>query len=105
MAFKKGFVWGTATASYQIEGAVKEGGRGESVWDEFCRMKDKVADGDNGDFACDSYHRYSQDVQLMKQIGIKAYRFSISWSRILPDGTGEINMEGVNYYNNLINHY
>ncbi len=103
MAFKEGFVWGTATASYQIEGAVNEGGRGESVWDQFCRMKGKIDDGDNGDFACDSYHRYSEDIQLMKQIGIKAYRFSISWSRILPEGTGEINMEGVNYYNNLIN--
>jgi beta-galactosidase len=103
MSFKKGFVWGTATASYQIEGAVNEGGRGESVWDEFCRTKGNVAGDDSGDLACDSYHRFSEDIQLMKQIGIKAYRFSISWTRILPNGTGEVNMDGVNYYNNLIN--
>ncbi|HEX2925355.1 MAG TPA: GH1 family beta-glucosidase [Ruminiclostridium sp.] len=102
MSFKEGFVWGTATAAYQIEGCVNEGGRGESVWDEFCRTKGNIDDGDSGDLACDSYHRFSEDIQLMKQIGVKAYRFSISWTRILPKGTGEINMEGVNYYNNLI---
>ncbi len=102
MAFKKGFVWGSATASYQIEGAANEDGRGQSVWDEFCRTEGKVEGMDSGESACDSYHRFKEDIGLMKEIGIKAYRFSISWTRILPKGTGEINMAGIDYYNRLI---
>lgn len=96
-------MWGTATASYQIEGAVNEDGKGQSIWDEYCRAKGKIENGDSGDLACDSYHRFSEDIHLLKEIGVKAYRFSISWTRILPNGTGEVNIEGINYYNNLIN--
>lgn len=102
MSFKKDFVWGTATASYQIEGAWNEDGRKPSVWDMFSHEPGKVKLGHTGDVACDHYHRYKEDVRLMKEIGIKGYRFSISWSRIIPDGTGEINEKGVKFYSDLI---
>ena len=102
MGFKKDFVWGTATASYQIEGAYNQDGRGLSVWDVFSHTEGKVKYGHNGDVACDHYHRYKQDVRLLKELGIKAYRFSISWSRIFPNGVGEINPKGVEFYSNLI---
>lgn len=102
MGFKNNFVWGAATASYQVEGAAFEGGRGESIWDEFSHRNGAVYNGHNGDIACDHYHRYKEDVKLMAQIGLKAYRFSISWSRILPDGTGRVNEEGVAFYSSLI---
>ena len=82
MSFKKDFVWGSATASYQIEGAWNEGGRGLSVWDVFCHEKGHVDEGHTGDVACDHYHRFREDVKLMKELGVKAYRFSISWTRI-----------------------
>ena len=88
MPFPKDFTWGAATASYQIEGAAAQGGRGESIWDMFCRMPGKVYHGDSGETATDHYHRYKEDVALMKKLGLKAYRLSISWSRVLPDGTG-----------------
>lgn len=102
MAFKKDFVFGAATASYQVEGAWNEDGRGLTVWDVFCHEQGKVEGGHTGDIACDHYHRYKEDVALMSELGIKAYRFSISWSRIFPDGIGEINENGVKFYSDLI---
>ena len=103
MSFKKDFLWGAATASYQIEGAWNEDGKGSNIWDEFSHIPGKVDFGATGDTACDHYHRYKEDVQLMKKCGLKAYRFSISWSRILPEGTGTVNEKGIEFYNNLIN--
>lgn len=82
--FPEGFVWGTATASYQVEGAVREDGRGESIWDRYCHIPGNVANGDTGDRACDHYHRYREDIKLMKDMGIRAYRFSIAWPRVFP---------------------
>lgn len=102
MMFSKDFVWGVATASYQIEGAAKEDGRGPSIWDIFCRKPGAVFEGHTGDVATDHYHRFREDVKIMKELGIKAYRFSVSWSRILPEGTGDINKKGIEFYNNLI---
>ena len=102
MSFNKDFVWGTATASYQIEGAWNEDGRGESVWDVFSHQDGNVYENHTGDVACDHYHKFREDVRLMKELGIKAYRFSLSWSRIFPDGIGEINEKGVKFYNDLI---
>ncbi|MBN9503469.1 MAG: beta-glucosidase [Armatimonadetes bacterium 55-13] len=102
LEFPKGFLWGAATASYQIEGAVNEGGRGPSVWDTFSHTPGKVQNGDNGDVACDHYHRYPEDIDLMSQVGLQAYRFSIAWPRLLPEGTGEVNQEGIDFYNRLI---
>lgn len=103
MGFKDDFVWGTSTASYQIEGAAYEDGKGLQIWDVFCKEKDgKVYENQTGDVACDQYHRYKEDVKIMKDLGIKAYRFSISWARLIPDGIGEINEKGIEYYNNLI---
>lgn len=102
MGFKKDFVWGAATAAYQIEGAYNEDGRGLSIWDVFSHQPGKIFDNHNGDSACDHYHRFRDDIKLMKEIGIKAYRFSISWTRIIPDGTGAINEKGVKFYSELI---
>jgi beta-glucosidase len=102
MGFRKDFIWGSATASYQIEGAWNEAGRGLSVWDVFCHEKGNVAEGHTGDIACDHYHRFREDVRLMRELGIKAYRFSISWTRIFPKGTGEINEAGVRFYSELL---
>ena len=102
MGFDKNFVWGSATASYQIEGAWNEDGRGLSVWDVFCHEKGHVDENHTGDVACDHYHRFREDVRLMKELGIKAYRFSISWTRIFPKGTGEINEAGVRFYSELL---
>jgi beta-glucosidase len=101
LEFPEDFLWGTATASYQVEGATREGGRGESIWDTFCRVPGAVYAGENGDIACDQYHRYKEDIALMAKLGFKSYRFSIAWPRILPNGTGEVNKEGVAYYKNL----
>lgn len=100
--FPKKFLWGAATASYQIEGAWNEDGRGLSIWDEFSHTPGKVRNNDTGDVACDHYHRYKEDVQLMKQLGLKAYRFSISWPRVIPNGTGEVNEAGVQFYSDLV---
>ena len=97
MAFKKDFAWGVATASYQIEGAYNEDGRGLSVWDVFSHEPGKVLQGHTGDVACDHYHRFKEDVSLMRELGIKAYRFSVCWSRIFPDGTGKVNEKGVKF--------
>ena len=102
MSFQKDFVWGSATASYQIEGAWNEDGRGLSVWDVFCHEPGNIEEGHTGDVACDHYHRYKEDIKLMKELGIKAYRLSISWTRIFPKGIGEINEKGVQFYSDLI---
>jgi beta-glucosidase len=102
-AFPKDFVWGAATAAFQIEGASKEGGRGESIWDRFCRVPGKVANGDTGDVACNHYHLYQQDVQLLKDLNIESYRFSISWPRIFPTETMTPNQEGIDFYKRLVN--
>ncbi|MED6225083.1 hypothetical protein PIB30_090351 [Stylosanthes scabra] len=105
-SFPADFVFGTASAATQIEGAVYEGGKGQSNWDYFARKyTGKIVDHSNPDIATDSYHRYKEDVGLMKDIGFQAYRFSVSWSRILPSGKLKdgVNQEGITYYNNLIN--
>ncbi|MFM2175617.1 MAG: hypothetical protein RLZZ527_693 [Actinomycetota bacterium] len=96
------FTWGVATSSYQIEGAADIDGRGPSIWDTFSRIPGAIANGDNGDIACDHYHRYNEDLDLMKWLGVNAYRFSIAWPRVLPDGTGALNKKGVDFYNRLI---
>jgi len=101
--FPDDFIWGAATAAYQVEGAWNEGGKGVNIWDTFTKVEGNIVDGSSGEVACDSYHKYTEDVQMMKNLGIQSYRFSISWARILPKGTGERNQEGINYYNNLIN--
>ncbi|MFX1533364.1 MAG: GH1 family beta-glucosidase [Promethearchaeota archaeon] len=101
--FPKGFLWGAATSSYQIEGAWNEDGKGESIWDFICHNLELVKNDDTGDVACDHYHRYKEDVALMKEMGLKAYRFSISWPRIFPTGRDEINSKGVEFYDNLVN--
>ncbi|KAJ8430226.1 hypothetical protein Cgig2_009404 [Carnegiea gigantea] len=101
-SFPNGFVFGTASSAYQYEGAVKEGGRGPSVWDKFAHTFGRITDSSNADVAEDQYHRYQEDIGLMKNVGVDAYRFSISWSRIFPNGTGQVNQAGVDYYNNLI---
>ncbi len=100
--FPKGFIWGTATASYQIEGAVNEDGRGKTIWDRFSHTPGKIENGDTGDIACDHYHRYREDTAMMKELGLNAYRFSIAWSRILPEGKGQVNQKGIDFYNSLI---
>ena len=102
MSFRKDFVWGAATASYQIEGAWNEDGKGLNIWDEFCAQQGKIENKATGNVACDHYHRFKDDVKLMAEIGLKSYRFSISWARLLPDGTGKINQKGIDFYNNLI---
>ncbi|HKC21680.1 MAG TPA: family 1 glycosylhydrolase, partial [Gaiellaceae bacterium] len=101
-SFPSDFVWGAATASYQIEGAAHEDGRGESVWDRFCATPGKVRGGDTGDVACDFYHRYSEDVGLMKELGLDAFRFSIAWPRVLPQGRGAVNQAGLDFYDRLV---
>ena len=101
--FPEGFIWGTATASYQIEGAWNEDGKGEHIWDLASHTPGKIKNGDTGDVACDHYHRFKEDVHLMKKLGLNAYRFSISWSRIYPSGIGKINEEGLLFYDKLIN--
>ncbi len=101
--FPKDFIWGSATASYQIEGAFNEDGKGESIWDRFSHTPGKIQDNDTGDVACDHYHRYEDDIKLMKEIGIKYYRYSISWPRVFPDGTGKPNEKGMDFYKRLTN--
>ena len=87
MGFKKDFIWGGATASYQVEGAAYEDGKGLNIWDIFCKDGGHIYENQTGDVACDQYHRYKEDVQIMKEMGMKAYRFSLSWARIMPEGT------------------
>jgi beta-glucosidase len=100
--FPQGFLWGTATSAYQIEGAPYEDGKGESIWDRYAHTPGKIKDGSTGDVANDHYHRYKDDVKLMKELGVKAYRFSVSWPRILPNGTGEPNPQGIAFYSRLV---
>jgi len=100
--FPKTFAWGVATAAYQVEGAAYDEGRGPSVWDVFCKRPGTVFEGHSGDVACDHYHRYKEDVALMKRLGVKSYRFSISWSRVLPQGTGAPNPKGLDFYSRLV---
>jgi beta-glucosidase len=96
------FVWGAATSAYQIEGAAAEDGRGPSIWDTFSRTPGRIADGSTGDVACDHYHRFSDDVRLMADLGLRAYRFSISWPRIQPGGSGTANQRGLDFYRRLV---
>jgi beta-glucosidase len=98
----KNFIWGTATSAYQIEGAYNEDGRTPSHWDTFCREVGKVRGGDTGDIACDHYHRWREDIALMKDLGVNAYRFSVSWTRILPDGGKQANHKGLDFYSQLV---
>jgi beta-glucosidase len=99
--FPGGFVWGAATSAYQIEGAAREGGRGPSIWDTFARTPGRVADGDTGEVAADHYHRYRQDTALMGELGLRAYRFSVAWPRVQPDGRGPVNQAGLDFYRRL----
>ena len=94
--------FGVAMASYQVEGAVDVDGRGESIWDVFCRRQGAVAGGDTGDVACDHYHRWREDLDLMASLGVEAYRFSIAWPRVQPDGRGALNQAGVDWYRRLV---
>jgi beta-glucosidase len=100
--FPEGFVWGAATAAYQIEGATTADGRGPSIWDRFTHTPGRVSNGETGDVACDHYHRYREDVALIAQLGLDAYRFSVSWPRVLPNGTGRVNEAGLDFYDRLV---
>ncbi len=102
LRFPDGFLWGAATAAYQIEGAPDADGKGPSIWDTFSHTPGKTFHGDTGDVACDSYHRYPDDIEMLKQLGVGAYRFSLSWPRIQADGRGEANSKGLDYYNRVI---
>ena len=102
MQFSNDFLWGAASASYQIEGAYLEDGKGENIWDAYCQKSGHVAHGENGNVACDHYHLFREDVKMMQKMGIKNYRFSISWTRILPDGTGAVNQKGIQFYSDLV---
>jgi len=102
LSFPKDFVWGVAAASYQIEGAAREDGRGESIWDVFARTPGKVHAGESGEVACDHYHRYAEDVALMKGLGVGSYRFSIAWPRVFPEGRGRRNPKGFDFYERLV---
>ncbi|WP_077532353.1 GH1 family beta-glucosidase [Massiliimalia massiliensis] len=100
--FPDNFLWGAATASYQIEGAYNLGGRGESIWDRYCRTPGNIEDGTSGDDGCDHYHHYEEDVKLMKELGLKTYRLSIAWPRIFPEGFGKPNPDGIKFYKKLL---
>lgn len=100
--FRKDFVWGAATAAYQIEGGVREGGRTQSVWDMLCERAGAVCNGDTGETACDFYHRYREDIAMMKRFGIRAFRMSFSWNRIFPEGTGAVNEKGLDFYDRVV---
>ncbi|QTL99183.1 beta-glucosidase [Iocasia frigidifontis] len=100
--FPEDFAWGAATASYQIEGAYQEDGKGESIWDRFTHSRGNIVNNDTGDVACDHYHRYREDVVLMKELGLNSYRFSIAWPRILPDGKGRVEQKGLDFYKRLL---
>jgi len=102
ISFPRNFYWGTATAAYQIEGAWNEDGKGESIWDRFAHTPGKIKDRTNGDVACDSYHRYREDIALMKAMHLNSYRFSISWPRIQPNGSGAANQKGIDFYSRLV---
>jgi beta-glucosidase len=101
--FPQGFVWGTATSAFQIEGAARQDGKGPSIWDRFCRQPGAIADGSDGDIACDHVHRWQQDLDLIAALGVDAYRFSVSWPRVQPDGRGAWNAKGLDFYERLVN--
>ena len=101
--FPENFLWGAASSAYQIEGYATADGGGESIWDTFCHTPEKIAYGDTGDIACDAYHRYAEDIRLLKELGVKAYRFSTSWARIDPQGDGNWNEAGFSYYDKVVN--
>ncbi len=100
--FPASFIWGTATASYQIEGGVRDGGRGPSIWDTFSHTPGNVVGGHTGDVACDHYHRWQEDLQHLRILGVQSYRFSIAWPRVLPEGTGPVNRAGLDFYERLV---
>ncbi len=100
--FPRGFFWGTATASYQIEGGWRDDGKGESIWDRFAHTSGKIKNGDTGDVACDSYHRWRDDIALMHAMNLNSYRFSLSWPRVQPAGSGAANQKGIDYYSRLV---
>jgi beta-glucosidase len=100
--FPADFVWGVATSAFQIEGAAREDGKGPSIWDEFCRVPNAIADHSNGDVACDHYHRWASDLDLVASLGVDAYRFSVSWPRVQPDGAGSWNEKGLAFYERLV---
>jgi beta-glucosidase len=102
MAFPPDFLWGVSTSAYQIEGAADADGKGPSIWDTFCRQPGRIANGATGDVACDHYRRWQDDVQLLHELGVRAYRFSISWPRVLPEGTGRVNEAGLDFYSRLV---
>jgi beta-glucosidase len=102
LSFPENFIWGSATASFQIEGATAEDGRGPSIWDTFCATPGKVRNGDTGEVACDHYHRVTSDLDLMVSLGLPSYRFSVSWSRIIPTGSGAVNQAGLDFYSRLV---
>jgi len=102
LTFPDGFMWGTATSAYQVEGAWNEDGKGESIWDRFAHTPGRIMDGSTGDVSCDHYHRWREDVALMKDLGLKAYRFSISWPRVWPAGRGRVNQKGLDFYSRLV---
>ena len=102
LLFPPDFVWGAATAAYQVEGAVREDGRGESIWDRYSATPGNIVNGDTGVIACDSYHRHGEDTRLIRELGLDAFRFSISWPRVLPNGTGRVNAAGLDYYDRIV---
>jgi beta-glucosidase len=102
LTFPDDFLWGAATSAYQIEGAWNADGKGESIWDRFCHTPGKIHGGDTGDVACDHYHRWAEDVALMRELGLQAYRFSISWPRVIPAGQGAVNPPGLDFYDRLV---
>ncbi|MYV68044.1 family 1 glycosylhydrolase, partial [Streptomyces sp. SID2131] len=101
-AFPPSFAWGTATSAYQIEGAVAEDGRAPSIWDTFSRVPGAIDNGDHGDTACDHYHRWREDIALMKELGTDAYRLSVAWPRVVPGGDGPVNKAGLDFYDRLV---
>ena len=102
LRFPEGFVWGVSTSSYQIEGGAPDDGRGRSIWDTYCATPGKVANGDDGSVACDHYHRYPEDLDLLRTLGASVYRFSIMWPRVMPEGTGRLNEKGLDFYDRVV---
>jgi len=102
LTFPTGFVWGAATAAYQVEGGARDGGRGPSIWDTFAHTPGKVRNGDTGDTAADHYHRWAEDLELMAGLGLKGYRFSVAWPRVQPAGSGAVNQQGLDFYQRLV---
>src|SRR5213083_175456 len=102
LTFPETFLWGAATSSYQIEGAWQVDGKGESIWDRFAHTPGKISDGSNGDVACDHYHRWAEDIALMKSLNIQTYRFSLAWPRVFPAGRGRVKPAGLDFYSRLV---